>query len=55
MVSQNNNLQSVLGQAVDRINYLQDTNKTLSEHINILRGGLMHGHSSFPPPPPDVF
>eukprot|EP01036_Dinobryon_divergens_P022751 gene22751-31040_t len=55
MVSQNNNLQSVLGQAVERIHYLQDTNKNLSEHINILKGGLLHGHNSFPPPPPDVF
>ena len=54
-VSQNNNLQSVLGQAVERIHLLQETNKNLSEHINILRGGHMHCHSSFPPPPPDVF
>lgn len=55
MVSQNNNLQSVLGQAVERIQFLQETNKNLSEHVNILRGGHLHGHNSFPPPPPDVF
>lgn len=57
ILNQNQQLQSILSQAVERIHGLQDTNKKLTEHIHILEYGSGYKNSmgGFPPPPPDVF